>query len=102
MRVRELIDKLRVADPSSVVLFLENYADVSESDEIRYGLVPRTPWMRETGRCFGEAYDVRLPEREIEAEPGRTDVVQIREPVVILSNGLTNIRFNGGKYDLSP
>ncbi|CAL8473564.1 hypothetical protein [Caballeronia sp. S22] len=94
MRVRELIEMLRGADAESVVLFLENYADMGESDEISNVLIPQTPWVHETGAYFGDRYEIRLPASERgEVESGRTDVVQRFERVVVLSNGPTNLRF---------
>jgi hypothetical protein len=44
MRVRELIAALADADPDSVVVFLDSYADSDESDEIREVRVPSKPW----------------------------------------------------------
>jgi len=94
MTVRELIESLKAADPDSSVLFLENYADVGESDEVSHVVISKRLWVHETGGYFGDRYELRLPESERgEVEDGRTDVVQRLERVVVLSNGPTNLRF---------
>ncbi|SAK66285.1 hypothetical protein AWB78_02396 [Caballeronia calidae] len=94
MTVRELMDALRGADPESIVLFLEAYADVGESDEVSHLLIPELAWVHETGAFFGERYEFRLPKSERgEVEAGRMDVVQRLERVVVLSNGPTNLRY---------
>jgi hypothetical protein len=94
MRVRELIEILNGADAESVVLYLESYADVGESDEVSDVHIPEKPWLHETGSTFGERYEFRLPIAERgDVEPERTNVLQRLEKVVVLSNGPTNLRY---------
>ncbi|SAK53780.1 hypothetical protein AWB78_01359 [Caballeronia calidae] len=94
MRVHELIEALKAAHPDSVVLFLETYADVAESDEISHVHIPEKSWLHETGFNFGQRYELRLPIAERgDVELERTDVVQRFELVVVLSNGPTNLRY---------
>lgn len=93
MTVRELIEALKGAEPDSVVLFLEIYADAGETDLISQVLIPEMPCLHESGISIGERYEIRLPMGELgDVEPERTDLVQRFERVVVLSNGLTNLR----------
>jgi hypothetical protein len=94
MTVRELIDMLRQADPSSLVLFLGEYADCDEADEIKEVVIPRQPWTHERGKYAGERYDVRYPGPFGQREAGYVDVTHEVESVVVLSTGPTNLRFN--------
>ncbi|MCG5077519.1 BPSL0761 family protein [Paraburkholderia tagetis] len=94
MRVSELIEQLVTADPDSVVLFLDSYADIDESDEIQEVLVDSHLWTYETGEHHGIGYEVRYP-----GGPRATDGVdhkvtmQLVERVVVLSDGPTNLRY---------
>lgn len=47
MRVRELLAMLSGADPDSVVLFIDTYADSDESDEVREVYIPASAWTHE-------------------------------------------------------
>ncbi|MGF6370886.1 hypothetical protein OKW40_003636 [Paraburkholderia sp. RAU6.4a] len=94
MKVCELIALLRDVDPCSTVLFLEDYSDLSETDEILDIIVPEQAWTYETGRCGREQYSVRYPgrfEQRSEAD-GYRDVANTTERVVLLVNGVTNYR----------
>ncbi|SIT36592.1 conserved hypothetical protein [Paraburkholderia ribeironis] len=94
MKVCELLALLRDVDPSSTVLFLEDYSDLSETDEILDVIVPDQVWTYETGRCGRERYSVRYPEpfeQRGEAD-GYRDVAHTTERVVLLVNGVTNYR----------
>jgi hypothetical protein len=94
MTVRELIEILKGADVESVVLFLDSYADVGESDEISHVIIPEESWLHETGCNSRERYEIRVPIAERgDVEPERTDVAQRFERVVVLSNGPTNLRY---------
>lgn len=62
MTVRELIALLQRADPESVVLFLDDCADLSESDEVFDVIVPAEAWTHKRGRQGGGEYSVRCPE----------------------------------------
>lgn len=94
MRVSELIEKLVTADPDSVVLFLDSYADVEESDEICEVLVSASLWTHEKGVRHGESYEKRYPygPRLSDGE-GHELISQSVERVVVLSNGPTNLRY---------
>jgi hypothetical protein len=59
--VAELIDALRGADPASRALFLGEYADSDEADEIRDVVIPRDAWTCDSGRYDGQKYSVRYP-----------------------------------------
>ncbi|APA84088.2 hypothetical protein BJG93_00710 [Paraburkholderia sprentiae WSM5005] len=94
MKVCELVALLQGVDPHSTVLFLEDYSDLSETDEILDVIVPDQPWTYETGRCGRELYSVRYPEtfeQRSEAD-GYRDVVHTAERVVLLVNGVSNFR----------
>lgn len=94
MKVRELLELLKGAPQDSVVLFMDEYADVDETDEIRQVDIQPTPWTHETGRYNGEAFEVRYPgPPDSRAETGYGDIVHVAESVVILSSGPTNLRF---------
>ncbi|MGF6261833.1 hypothetical protein OKW49_002761 [Paraburkholderia youngii] len=94
MRVNELVEKLVEADPGSVVLYLDSYADVDESDEIYEVLVDSTLWTHEKGVRHGASYEVRYPylPRASEGEDHKV-ISQTVERVVVLSNGPTNLRY---------
>jgi hypothetical protein len=64
MNVCELLVRLRDADPESVVLFLGEYADSDESDEVREVEVSKASWTHETGRCDGVEYGSVIPETQ--------------------------------------
>jgi hypothetical protein len=96
MRVRELIAALADADPDSVVVFLDSYADSDESDEIREVLVPSKPLTHEKGYDRGIQYEVRYPGQPRADDDGfHMDVIQTQERVVVLSNGPTNLKYDG-------
>jgi len=94
MRVNELVEQLANADPDAVVIYLDSYADVYESDEVREALVESNLWTHETGLRHGEWYEIRYPfgpkpvdsERHVIAAPNL-------EHVVVLSDGPTNLRY---------
>jgi hypothetical protein len=94
MKACELIALLQGVDPHSTVLFLDDYSDLSETEEILDVIVPDHAWTYETGRCGREQYSVRYPERfqqRSEAD-GYRDVANTTERVVLLVNGVTNYR----------
>lgn len=93
MNVRELISALSNADPESVVVFLDEYADRDESYEICEVVIPTTAWTHERGVCLAEKYEVRYPGGPREPDEHQTDLVRVRERVVVLSTGPTNLRF---------
>ncbi|MFL9955482.1 hypothetical protein PQR65_19045 [Paraburkholderia nemoris] len=95
MRVCELIAVLADADPDSVVVFLNSYADSDESDEIREVLVPSKPWTHKKGYDLGIKYEVRYPGQPRVDDDGFHDVTQTQERVVVLSNGPTNLKYDG-------
>jgi hypothetical protein len=95
MTVAELIAALRGADPASRVLFLGEYADCDEGDEIREVVIPQDAWTYDSGRYAGREYAVRYPGPPAQREDtGYTDVTQVPERVVVLSTGPTNLRFD--------
>jgi hypothetical protein len=94
MTVAELIEMLRRTDPQAKVLYLGEYADVDESDEIREVVISQSEWTHERGRYEGREYAVRYPGRYCEREAGYTDVTHEREKVVVLSTGQTNLHYH--------
>ncbi len=94
MRVRELIAVLADADPDSVVVFLDSYADSDESDEIREVFIDSELWTYEKGYCLGARYEVRYPGHPRRADDDCHDVTQTREHVVVMSNGPTNLKYD--------
>ena len=93
MTAGELLAVLRNVDPERVVLFIDQYADSDESDEVREVYIPTSAWTHEQGRYGGSEYDVRYPGSPQPREGGYTDVVHKRESVIVLSAGPTNLRF---------
>ena len=93
MRVRELVAMLRDADPDSIVLFIDRYADSNASDEVREVYIPTSAWTYERGCYAGRAYEVRYPDEPELREEGYANVVHVSERVVVLSAGPTNLRF---------
>lgn len=94
MTVAELFDALRGADPASRVLFLGEYADCDEADEICEVVIPQDAWTYDSGRYAGRKYSVRYPGPAVERDTGYSDVTQLSERVVVLSTGPTNLRFD--------
>lgn len=94
MRVDDLVEQLLNANPSSVVLYLDSYADVEESDEISEVFVDSNVWTHEKGVRHGESYEKRYPHgpRPSDGE-GHEVISQTVEGVVVLSNGPTNLRY---------
>ncbi|MGF6634156.1 hypothetical protein OKW38_002840 [Paraburkholderia sp. MM5496-R1] len=94
MKVRELIEQLVTADPDAVVVYLDSYADVYESDEIHEAFVDSYLWTHETGLRYGEWYDIRYPSGPEPVE-GERHVIAAQKPehVVVLSDGPTNLRY---------
>lgn len=94
MTVAELIDVLRDADPSSRVLFLGEYADSNEGDEVCEVVIPRDPWTFERGRYRTEDFSAYYPGPAAAREEGYSDVTHASTRVVVLSTGPTNLRFD--------
>ncbi|MBB5460238.1 hypothetical protein HDG33_003903 [Paraburkholderia sp. Cpub6] len=92
MRVRELIALLSRVDPDSVVLLLDDYADLWESEEVFDVIIPAQPWTHERGECNGDEYSVRYPDEYEPRDERYTDVTHDRERVVLITNGPTNYR----------
>jgi hypothetical protein len=93
MRVRELLAMLRDADPDSVVLFIDRYADSDESDEVREVYIPASAWTHEHGFYANSEYEVLYPGMPEVRDEGYRDVVYKSERVIVLSAGPTNLRF---------
>ena len=93
MTVAELINLLQQADPSSKVLFLGEYADADEADEIQEVVIPTSEWTHEEGCYEGRQYEVRYPGPAAQREVGYTDVKHETERVVLVSTGPTNLRY---------
>lgn len=94
MRVRELVEQLMNVDPGSVVLYLDSYADVEESDEVREAFVDSNLWTYEKGMNHGEPYEKRYPYGpRISDGQGHEVLSQSFERVVVLSDGPTNLRY---------
>lgn len=94
MRVNELVEQLMNAAPDSVVLYLDSYADVEESDEIREVFVDSIAWTYEKGVNLGERYEKRYPYGPRISDGQSHEVLsQSLEGVVVLSNGPTNLRY---------
>jgi hypothetical protein len=100
MLVRDLIALLSRVNLDSTVLFLDDYADLSETDEICGVIAPVQTWTYERGKCGGDEYSVRYPG---EFEPRNelyTDVTHCEERVVLITNGTTNYRRLGLSEEL--
>jgi hypothetical protein len=94
LRVDELIMRLLNAKPDSVVLYLDSYACVDESDEVVEIFVDSNVWAYETGARYGENYEVRYPGSPRPSDEEKHVVTaQSVERVVVLSNGPTNLRY---------
>jgi hypothetical protein len=95
MKVRDLIELLKDAPQDSVVLFIDGHAGAHETDEIRHVDIQPNLWTYETGNFGGEAYELRYPgPPDPRLQPGYTDIVRRVESVVVLSSGLTNLRYS--------
>jgi hypothetical protein len=95
MTVGELIELLRTADASSRVLFLGEYADSDEADEVSEVVIPRDAWTFERGRFEDREFSACYPGPAAEREDGYyTDVTHVSERVVVLSSGPTNLRYD--------
>jgi hypothetical protein len=92
MTTRELIALLQKTDPDSTVLFLDDYADLSESDELFDVIIPTEPWTHERGKCGGDEYSVHYPDAFEPRDERYTYVTHAMERVVLLTNGPTNYR----------
>lgn len=92
MTVRELLALLRDADPENIVLFLDDYADLDDSDEVRDVIAPADAWTYESGRCGGREYSVRYPGPFEQRDESYTNVTHTAQRVILLVNGPTNHR----------
>ncbi|MGF6507826.1 hypothetical protein [Paraburkholderia sp. 32] len=92
MTVRELIALLQRADPDRVVLFLDDYADLSEADEVLDVIIRAEAWTHERGSQGGTQYSVRYPYAFEPRDESYTDVTHDPERVVLITNGPTNYR----------
>lgn len=103
LRVKELVERLANADPDSVVVYLDSYADVDESDEICEVLVDLNLWTHEVGTHHGTHYEVRYPggPRATDSD-SRVVTTQAVERVVVLSDGPTNLRYVTPRGALFP
>jgi hypothetical protein len=61
MKVRDLLEILNQADPESIVLYMTQYADTDESDEVREVDIPTELWTYERGRYGGSEYEAHYP-----------------------------------------
>jgi hypothetical protein len=95
MTARELIALLQRADPESTVLFLDDYADLSESDELFDVIIPAEPWTHERGTCGGAGYSVRYPDAFEPRDESYSDVTHDAQRVVLITNGPSNFRRRG-------
>lgn len=93
MKVRELLSILREVDPDSEVLFMDLYADATESDRIRHVFAPKLPWILERGRESGIGYECRYPGSPAIRDDSYKDVSFSNEMVVVLSFAATNLRY---------
>src|ERR1700694_2632420 len=85
MNVRELMQKLVVADPDAMVLFLPWGADEDELEEVRAIAVFRDTWTHESGRFASDGYEVYYPGGvRGRSEPGYEDVHATSVQVVVL------------------
>ena len=95
MIVRELIALLERADPQAIVLFLDDYADLSESDDVFDVIIPADPWTHVRGTCGGAEYSVRYPDAFEPRDESYSDVKHDAQRVVLITNGPTNYRRGG-------
>jgi hypothetical protein len=93
MKVRDLLEILNQADPESIVLYMTQYADTDESDEVREVDIPTELWTYERGRYGGSEYEAHYPGTPEPRADRYSDVVCESERVVVLSDGPTNLRF---------
>jgi len=93
MKVRELMEHLRNADPEATVLFLDEYADCDQADEVRQVTMPATNWTCERHADGDRAYDIHYPGPPERRDAPRQEEVTHSERVVVLSSGPTNLRF---------
>jgi alkylated DNA repair dioxygenase AlkB len=96
LTVRELIAILRDAPPDSRVLFMTEYADEGEADEVAQADIQTIDWTYESGNAVREAYSYHHPGPPEPPDERCSDVVQTIERVVVLSPGPTNLRFYRG------
>ncbi|REG59668.1 hypothetical protein B0G80_2439 [Paraburkholderia sp. BL6669N2] len=94
MKVRQPIAWLAGADPDSVAVFLDSYADSDESGEIREVFISSEPWTHETDCSLGIRHEDRYPGHP-RADDDCHDVAETREHLVVISNGSTNLIYNG-------
>lgn len=91
MKVRELVEQLRGADSDATVLWLDEYGDLDEADEVRQVDVRVESWAHEVGFRGDERYEVLCPGPANEPKPGCRDVVLRELRVVVLSSGPSNL-----------
>lgn len=95
MTVAQLVTALVCSEPNSYVLFLTHYADVEEADGVRQVSMQETTWTHERGEYRGDPYDVWYPRSPVPRKDNYHDVTYEAVPVVVLSDGPTNLRFVG-------
>ncbi len=95
MTARELIALLQSADPDSTVLFLDDYADLSESDELFDVIIPAEPWTHERGKYGGNGCSVHYPEAFEPRDAKYSEAIHEAQRVVLHMNGETNFRRMG-------
>jgi hypothetical protein len=93
VKASELLSILREVAPESEVLFMDPYADASESDVVQHVFAPVLPWIRERGHESGIEYECRYPGSPAERDESYIDVSCANEMVVVLSSGPTNLRY---------
>jgi len=98
LTVRELIAILKDAPQDSRVLFLGEYADSGEADDVAHVDIQQIPWTHETGRAGREKYACNYPGPPNPPDKRCSDVVQTVQRVVVLSPCRTNLRFYKEDY----
>jgi hypothetical protein len=84
---------VRAVDPDATVLFLDEYGDSDDADEVHEVDLQRAPWTHETGLCANVPYEVYYPGPAETREAAYHDVVVHLIHVVVLSSGPTNLRY---------
>ncbi|MFP3518858.1 hypothetical protein SB766_22025, partial [Pseudomonas sp. SIMBA_077] len=77
----------------STLLFLAEHADPDEADELCEIQVAPHLWTLETGEYGSHVYEIWHPDTPEPRDEDYTAVVYEPRPVVVLSTGLTNLRF---------
>jgi len=93
LTVRELIAILKDAPQDSRVLFMTEYADEGEADEVAQVDIQKVDWTYESGKAVRETYSYHRPGPLEPSDERCSDVVQTIERVIVLSPGPTNLRF---------